>query len=44
MRIRTKLLAAVAVPLALLVAQVAAVSVFIRELQSAVTFIGEAHA
>ena len=43
MRIRTKLLAAVAVPLVLLVAQVAAVSVFIRELQSAVTFIGEAH-
>jgi signal transduction histidine kinase len=43
MRIRTKLVAAVAVPLALLVAQVAAVSVFIRELQSAATFIGEAH-
>ena len=44
MRVRTKLLAAVAVALALLVIQVAAVSVFIRELQSAITFIGSAHA
>ena len=43
MRVRTKLLAAVAVVLALLVVQVAVVSVFIRELQSAVTFIGAAH-
>jgi adenylate cyclase len=43
MRVRTKLLAAVAVALALLVAQMAAVSVFIRELQSAVTFIAAAH-
>jgi len=43
MRVRTKLLAAVAVALALLVVQMAAVSVFIRELQSAVTFIGAAH-
>jgi adenylate cyclase len=43
MRVRTKLLAAVAVVLALLVAQVAVVSVFIRELQSAVAFIGAAH-
>jgi signal transduction histidine kinase len=43
MRVRTKLLAAAAVPLAILVAQMATVSVFIRELQSAVTFIGEAH-
>jgi adenylate cyclase len=42
-RVRTKLLAAVAVALALLVAQMVAVSVFIRELQSAVTFIGAAH-
>jgi adenylate cyclase len=43
MRVRTKLLAAVAVALALLVIQMAAVSIFIRELQSAVTFIGAAH-
>jgi signal transduction histidine kinase len=44
MRVRTKLFAAVGVALALLVAQVAVVSVFIRELQTAVTFIGSAHA
>jgi adenylate cyclase len=43
MRVRTKLFAAVAVALGLLVAQVALVSVFIRELQTAVTFIGSAH-
>jgi adenylate cyclase len=43
MRVRTKLLAAVAVVLALLVVQVAVVSVFIRELQSAVAFVGAAH-
>ncbi len=43
MRVRTKLLAAVAVVLALLVTQVAVVSVFIRELQLAVAFIGAAH-
>jgi adenylate cyclase len=43
MRVRTKLLAAVALVLALLVAQVAVVSVFIRELQSAVVFVGAAH-
>jgi hypothetical protein len=43
MRVRTKLLAAVAVVLALLVAQVAVVSVFIRELQLAVAFIAAAH-
>jgi hypothetical protein len=43
MRVRTKLFAAVAVALGLLVAQVVLVSVFIRELQTAVTFIGSAH-
>ena len=43
MRVRTKLFAAVAVALALLVAQVVLVSLFIRELQTAVTFIGSAH-
>jgi signal transduction histidine kinase/DNA-binding response OmpR family regulator len=43
MRIRNKLLLAMAVPVGLLVAQVAAVNFFIRELQSAVTFISSAH-
>ena len=43
MRVRTKLLAAAAVVLALLLTQVAVVSVFIRELQLAVAFIGAAH-
>ncbi len=43
MRIRTKLLLAMTVPLALLIVQIAAVNTFIRELQSAVTFISSAH-
>ena len=43
MRIRTKLLLAMSVPLALLIVQIIAVNIFIRELQAAVTFIGEAH-
>jgi signal transduction histidine kinase len=44
MRIRTKLLVAMAVPAGLLVAQIASVSFFVRELQSAVSFISSAHA
>ena len=43
MRIRTKLLLATVVPLALLIIQIAAINTFIRELQSAVTFISSAH-
>ena len=43
MRVRNKLFAAVAVGLALLIVQIAAVSFFIRELQTAATFIGAAH-
>ena len=43
MRIRTKLLLAMTVPLALLIVQIGAVNTFIRELQSAVTFISSAH-
>ena len=43
MRIRTKLLLAMMVPLALLIVQIAAINMFIRELQSAVTFISSAH-
>ena len=43
MRIRTKLFAAVAVALVLLLVQVVLVSMSIRELQTAVTFIGSAH-
>jgi two-component system sensor histidine kinase ChiS len=43
MRIRTKLLLAMTVPLALLIIQIATVNTFIRELQSAVTFISSAH-
>ena len=43
MRIRTKLLLAMTVPLALLIIQIAAVNTFIRELQSAVAFISSAH-
>jgi len=43
MRIRTKLILAIAVPVGLLVAQIVVVNVFIRELQSAVTFISSAH-
>jgi adenylate cyclase len=43
MRIRNKLLLAMAVPVGLLVSQVLAVNFFVRELQSAVTFISSAH-
>ena len=43
MRIRNKLLLAMAVPVGLLVIQVVLVNVFVRELQSAVTFISSAH-
>ena len=43
MSIRTKLILAMTVPLALLIAQIIAVNTFIRELQSAVTFIASAH-
>jgi signal transduction histidine kinase len=44
MRIRTKLLVAMAVPAGLLVAQIASVHFFVRELQSAGSFISSAHA
>src|SRR5918995_2630998 len=44
MRIRTKLLVAMAVPAGLLVAQIASVNFFVRQLQSAVSFISSAHA
>jgi signal transduction histidine kinase len=44
MRIRSKLLVAMAVPAGLLVAQIASVHFFVRELQSAVSFISSAHA
>ncbi len=43
MRIRNKLLLAMAVPVGLLVIQIVVVNVFVRELQSAVTFISSAH-
>jgi hypothetical protein len=43
MRIRNKLLLAMAVPVALLVTQIVLVNVSIRELQSAVTFISSAN-
>ena len=43
MRIRNKLFLAMAVPVGLLVIQVVLVNVFVRELQSAVTFISSAH-
>ena len=43
MRIRTKLILAIAVPVGLLVAQIVVVNFFIRELQSAVNFISSAH-
>ncbi|MBW8058663.1 MAG: HAMP domain-containing protein, partial [candidate division NC10 bacterium] len=43
MRIRNKLFLAIAVPVGLLVAQIVLVNVFVRELQSAVTFISSAH-
>ena len=44
MRIRNKLLVAMAVPAGLLVAQIASVNFFVRELQSAASFISSAHA
>jgi signal transduction histidine kinase len=44
MRIRSKLLLAMAVPAGLLAAQIASVGFFVRQLQSAVTFISSAHA
>ena len=44
MRIRDKLLVAMAVPVGLLVAQVMSVNFFVRQLQSAVSFISSAHA
>ena len=43
MRIRTKLLFAMMVPLAVSIVQIVAINMFIRELQSAVTFISSAH-
>ena len=43
MRIRNKMLLAMSVPIGLLIVQVLAVNYFIRELQSAVSFIGSAH-
>lgn len=43
MRVRTKLLLAMMVPLVLLIVQITTINVFIRELQSAVTFISDAH-
>ena len=42
MRIRNKLLLAMAVPVGLLIVQVAAVNYFVREMQAAVQFIGSA--
>ena len=44
MRIRNKLLVAMAVPAGLLVAQIASVNFFVRQQQSAVSFISSAHA
>ena len=44
MRIRNKLLLAMAVPAGLLAAQIASVSFFVRQQQSAVSFISSAHA
>ena len=43
MRIRNKLLFALAVPVGLLILQIVLVNIFVRELQSAVTFISSAH-
>lgn len=43
MRVRTKLLLAMLVPLALLIILITTINIFIRELQSAVTFISDAH-
>ena len=42
MRIRNKLFLAMAVPVGLLITQIVVVNFFIRELQSAVTFISSA--
>jgi signal transduction histidine kinase len=44
MRIRNKLLVAMAVPAGLLVAQIASVNFFVRQQQAAVSFISSAHA
>ncbi|HEY5700647.1 MAG TPA: adenylate/guanylate cyclase domain-containing protein [Thermohalobaculum sp.] len=43
MRIRNKLFLAMAVPVGLLITQIVVVNIFIRELQSAVSFISSAH-
>lgn len=43
MRIRNKLFLAMAVPVGLLILQIVLVNIFVRELQSAVTFISAAH-
>ena len=43
MRIRNKLFLAMAVPVGLLILQIVLVNIFVRELQSAVTFIAAAH-
>lgn len=43
MKIRTKLLLAITVPVGLLVVQIALVNVFVRELQEAATFISATH-
>ena len=43
MRIRNKFFFAMAVPVGLLVIQIVLVNLFVRELQSAVTFISSAH-
>ena len=43
MRVRTKLLLAMLVPLVLLIILITTINIFIRELQSAVTFISDAH-
>ena len=43
MRIRNKLFLAMTVPVGLLITQIVVVNIFIRELQSAVTFISSAH-
>ena len=43
MKIRTKLLLAITVPLGLLVVQIAVVNFFVRELQQASTFIASTH-
>ena len=43
MPVRTKLLLAMMVPLALLIVQITTINIFIRELQTAGTFIADAH-